>query len=330
MTTRDYDPETLAGQRLMTGFNGTEFNPELAHLIQDLKVGGLILFAYNIKTPKQVRRLCLDARECARAAGAPPLFMAVDQEGGEVARFKAPLFKEYPGNPGVKEPLDAETLARDMAHDLKELGINMNLAPVLDVVPRGCKSIMDNRVFKGDAEKVALLGSRYIETIQEKGVMAVAKHFPGIGRTSLDSHLDLPVLETPGTVLDETDLLPFKKAIESGVAGIMLSHILYTGLDKNWPASLSLDIAGDLLRNRLNYQGLVMTDDLDMQAIRNKIETSVSRILRAGIDLALICHAGPDIEAAHRTIMTMMKSRPDLAAKAERSMQRIARAKKQL
>ncbi len=324
MADKRFDPETMAGQRLMVGFDGTKFNRKIVHLIENFKVSGLILFARNVETPNQIRRLCSDAQNCAKTAGLPPLFIAVDQEGGEVARFKAPLFKEYLGNPGIKEAEDVEIFARNIAQDLKGLGINMNLAPVLDVAPQGFDSIMKNRVFQGDAGEVANLGSRYIETLQEAGIMAVAKHFPGIGRTTLDSHLELPVLDSPRDLLEKSDLLPFKSAVSSKVAGMMLSHILYTGLDDRWPASLSPQIAGDLLRNNLGYQGLVMTDDLDMKAIRHDIRTSIGQILLARVDLALICHAGPDIQAAHQTILELISTDQNLKGKSEESLRKIA------
>ncbi len=292
--------QTLAGQRLMAGFDGTTLDDELKFLISELKVGGLILFSRNVENPGQVTRLCEKCQTFARQCNCPPLFIAIDQEGGQVARLKMPLFREFEGAPAINSPEKATGMGQEMAALLKGLSLNMNLAPVMDTVPHGFQGIMNQRVFQGTPDTVATLGMAVIKALQSRGIMAVAKHFPGIGRTTLDSHLHLPVLETAEEVLMHTDLVPFKAAISGKVTGIMLSHILYSGLDPQWPASLSVKIAGNLLRDQLGYEGLVMTDDLDMKAITYDIQTAVQRILKARIDMFLICHSGPDIELAIR------------------------------
>jgi len=288
----------LAGQRIMAGFEGRFFNDELEHLIRKLKIGGLILFTVNINNPEQVRDLCDNAQACARAEGVPPLFIAIDQEGGVVARLKAPQFKTFPGNPFISTRKEARSMAKAMAEELKMLGINMNLAPVMDIAPKGFDSIMASRVFPGGPDEVAKLGTSVIETLQENGIMACAKHFPGIGRTILDSHFELPLLNADRKLLESSDLIPFAAAAEADVAAMMLSHILYPKLDPIWPASLSPKIAGDLLRKELGFKGVSMTDDLDMKAVRHDIKTCVTQILNAQIDIALICHKSPDIEEA--------------------------------
>lgn len=298
MTDINMTIEALAGQRLMAGFDGTDLDDELKFLIHDLKVGGIILFARNVENSGQVARLCKNCQAFARQCHCPPLFVAIDQEGGQVARLKRPMFKEFDGAPAINTQGKATLLGEEMAILLKGLHLNMNLAPVMDTVPHEFEGIMNQRVFQGSPDTVAALGMGVINALQAQGIMAVAKHFPGIGRTTLDSHLHLPVLETPQEDLMQTDLIPFKSAIAGRVSGIMLSHILYTGLDSRWPASLSVKIAGTLLRDQLGYNGLVMTDDLDMKAITHDIPTSIQRILKARIDMFLICHSGPGIEAA--------------------------------
>jgi len=298
MTEKNMDIDTLAGQRLMAGFDGTKLNDEIKFLIHDLKIGGLILFAGNVKNPGQVAMLCRDSQEFARQCNCPPLFLAIDQEGGQVARLKTPLFKEFQGAPAINTLTKARALGQEMADLLKGLHLNMNLAPVMDTVPHGFKGIMNQRVFQGSPKSVANLGMAVIQGLQNNGIMAVAKHFPGIGRTTLDSHLYLPLLETPEEELMQTDLIPFKGAIEEKVSGIMLSHILYSRIDSTWPASLSVKIAKRLLRQRMGYDGIVMTDDLDMKAIEYDMKTCVQQILKAHIDMFLICHSGPDIETA--------------------------------
>lgn len=292
------DIHLLAGQRLMAGFDGTDLNEEIKYLIHDLRVGGLILFAPNVETPRQVKSLCASARSFASQCGLPPLFMAIDQEGGPVARLKKPFFQELDGMPALTDEAAAARFGKAMASLLKPLHINMNFAPVMDCEPHGFEGIMHSRVLRGTPDTVALLGGKIIQALQENGIMAVAKHFPGIGRTTLDSHLHLPVLDTPADTLMQTDLVPFNTAISQQVSGIMLSHILYPRLDDKWPASLSKKIAATLMRKHMGYEGLVMTDDLDMKAVKEDIKVVVQRILTAGIDLFLICHKGPNIATA--------------------------------
>jgi len=319
--------EQLAGQRLMVGFTGRVFNEDIKNLVKNLNIGGVVLFAGNIESPDQVRTLCSSIQQYAHSCGLPPLFIAVDQEGGEVARLKTPHFTPFPGNPHIKDRNDAETFARITSSELKQVKINMNLAPVMDIVPEGFDSIMKNRAFKGSPEQVAEIGTHVIETLQEQGIMAVAKHFPGIGRTVIDSHLDLPVLDAEYPLLEKTDFLPFIAAKQSNVSAMMLSHILYPGLDSQWPASLSPRIAKDLLRDNLGYNGIVMTDDLDMKAVKHPITTCVEQILKAQIDIALICHKGPDIEEAYQQIVKLLSDDSNLLSRAIESCDRILKTK---
>lgn len=318
----------LAGQRVMAGFTGTQFNDEIEHLIKNLKIGGLILFTLNVETPAQVKNLCDQSQACARAEGLPPLFIAIDQEGGVVARLKDPSFKTFPGNPTISTQEKARTFAVSMAEELHRVGINLNLAPVLDVVPEGFDSIMESRAFPGDPQKVADLGGCVIETLQKNGIMACAKHFPGIGRTVIDSHFELPVLHADWNLIEKSDLVPFVRAVEAEVATIMLSHILYPGLDPIWPASLSPNIAHTLLREKIGFRGVSMTDDLDMKAIKQDIPTCITQILESDIDLALICHSGPDIEMAVKEIEEQTRKDERLFGMAGESLERIIRLKK--
>jgi len=317
----------MAGHRLMLGFDGIDLNDELKQIINEMNACGIILFSRNIESPGQVKNLCSQAQAYAKACDRPPLFIAVDQEGGVVARLKKP-FTIFKGNPFIKTLEDARTFAAITARELKQVGINMNFAPVLDMVPQGVDSIMKDRVFKGDAEKVSQLGTQVILTLQENGIMAVAKHFPGIGRTVKDSHFHLPVLDIDLETLRQSDLIPFAHAKDQDVAGIMLSHILYPKIDSHWQASLSPFMAGDLLRRQMGYDGLVMTDDLDMKAIAHDIKTCVQQILKSGIDMALICHKGPGIELAYREIMQQFTEDNRLYVMGEKSLKRILRVKK--
>jgi len=328
MDIKSLSDEQLAGQRLMVGFDGTRLNRNLEFLIEKIKIGGIILFAGNLIDPEQIKQLCRSAQECAQACGQPPLFIAIDQEGGLVARLKEP-FTQFPGNPEIKDQTDARHFAEVTAAELSRVGINMNLAPVMDVAFNGPQNIMAGRAFGQDPIRVADLGTAVIEHLQKNKIMAVAKHFPGIGRTTLDSHLEMPALNIDIDTLAATDLLPFEASIKHNVSGIMLSHILYNRIDPKWPASLSPRIAGGLLREQMGFDGVVLTDDLDMGAIKNHydIETVVKQILSADIDLALICHQGPDLENAFKAILNAHENSSKIKAKGQESIKRILRLK---
>ena len=311
----------------MLGFDGFEMNDGLKEAIERFWAGGIILFRYNIASPEQLKQLCADAQALAKSLGRPPLFIAVDQEGGTVARLRAP-FTEFPGNPHIHSRKEAEAFARVTAAELSAGGINMNLAPVLDMVPPGAESIMEKRAFPGDADQVSVLGGAVIDTLQENGVMAVAKHFPGIGRTVLDSHHTLPVLDIDTHTLESNDMVPFRRACDQGVAGVMLSHIMFPQQDPHWQASLSPIIAKKMLREKLNYQGLLLTDDLDMKAISHDMETCVRQIFLADIDLTLICHRGPDMERAFTHMIHLMESETNFRDMGRISVDRILAMKK--
>ncbi len=321
--------DLLAGQRLMVGFDGIDLNEDLRFLIEKRKIGGIILFARNLAAPDQITALCRDCQLAATKAGLPPLFIAIDQEGGPVARLKPP-FTQFPGNPTMTGLQDAIDFARVTAAELKRIGVNMDMAPVLDVATADGQSIMASRAFGSDPEWVASMGNAVIEHLQQNGIMAVAKHFPGIGRTVIDSHLTLPDLAIDRKTLTETDLIPFAAAIAGNVAGVMLSHIRYPKIDPDWPASLSPSITAGLLRQAMGYDGVVMTDDLDMGAIKPAfdITTAMDQILLSDVDIALICHKGPDIETAWERIRRSMTDDSRLLQMGDRSIERILRLKR--
>jgi beta-N-acetylhexosaminidase len=321
--------EQLAGQRLMVGFDGKRFNAHLEFLIRDLKVGGIILFSQNIDTPDQVKELCRAVQEYARVNGQPPLLIAIDQEGGQVARLKEP-FTQFAGNSAMTDVSDAVYFAQTTAAELARAGINMNLAPVMDVAPEEITSIMAARSFGPDPFWVSKLGLTIISHLQQNNIMAVAKHFPGIGRTVADSHIDLPSCDCDLAELETCDLIPFADSIEQQVAGIMLSHVIFKKIDPRWPASLSRRIAAELLRERMRFSGISMTDDLDMGAINRHydIQTAIRQILRADIDMTLICHQGPNIEIAYQEILKLLRSSKEMESMGIESVKRIMALKK--
>lgn len=329
MQIESFSDEQMAGQRLMVGFDGTDLNSDLKFLIDTIKVGGIILFSRNLSDPDQIRQLCASVQKYALSRQQPPLLIAIDQEGGQVARLKEP-FTQFPGNPHLEGEEDAVRFAKVTAFELAEIGVNMNMAPVMDVAAEEIQLVMADRVFGYDPGWVSTMGTLVIDHMQQGGIMAVAKHFPGIGRTTLDSHIEMPRLNIDLAALESSDLVPFEAAVKHQVAGIMLSHALYVQIDSEWPASLSPRIAKDLLRDQIGFEGIVLTDDLDMGAMIGNydIKVMMKQILSADIDIALICHRSPKIEGAFEEILKIISDSTEAKEKAASSLERIIRLKK--
>ena len=278
----------------MAGMPGPELDRGTELLIRDYCVGGVILFSRNIQDPIQLATLCNDLQDRAMHYHGIPLFLAVDQEGGRVARLQEP-FTRFPGNTAIGEAPDpfrmAEEFARVTAREMGLVGLNMDLAPVVDVRRGEPEKHLVGRTFSDKPEKVALLGKTVVEELQANGVMAVAKHFPGLGKTSLDPHHDLPTINMDSKELEEINLPPFKAAVSAGVCAIMTSHAIYPHLEPGVPATLSSKILTTLLRETLGFQGLVITDDLEMGAIDKKwgVPEGAAASFAAGADMLLIC-----------------------------------------
>lgn len=282
------------GRLFMAGMPGTRLDHETDLLIRDHCLGGLILFSRNIEDPIQLASLCNDLQERAMKYHGTPLFLAVDQEGGPVARLTGP-FTRFPGNDAVgkdERPIHKATeFARVTAKEMSLVGLNMDLAPVLDVRRGEPERHLAGRTFSDDPEKVALLGRTVVRVLQENGVMSVAKHFPGLGLTPKDPHHQLPTIELSPREMESINLPPFRSAIAEGVSAIMSSHAVYPALDPNRPATISKRIITELLRETLGFQGLVITDDMEMGAIEKKWGAARGAVaaFEAGADILLIC-----------------------------------------
>src|ERR1019366_4867837 len=254
------------GHLLIAGFNGQQLPVELVTLAREFGLGGVILFARNIADPDQVAELCFDA---ARLMPDQPLWVSVDQEGGRVARLKAP-FTEWPPMATLGRSGDvalAERFARALASELRAVGITLDYAPVLDIHTNAKNPVIGDRALADKADEVARLGAAIVRALQAEGVAACGKHFPGHGDTSTDSHLELPIVEHPPDRLRAVELVPFKAAIAAGVASIMTEHVFVPSPDEKLPATLSRHVVTDLLRRELNYGGVILSDDLEMKAI---------------------------------------------------------------
>jgi beta-N-acetylhexosaminidase len=288
MTSRDL--RRHAGQLALAGFAGHAIPAELRALAREFDLGGVILFARNVESPEQVAEL---AREAQSLAQELPLWISVDQEGGRVARLKAP-FTTWPPMLTLGRSGDVQLagrFARALAVELKAVGVSLDFAPVLDVLTNPKNTAIGDRALAERADDVARLGAAIIAAMQAEGVAACGKHFPGHGDTSTDSHHELPLIEHPPERLREVELVPFKAAIEAGVAAIMTAHILIPALDTERPATLSPQIVGGLLKQTLGYRGLVLSDDLEMKAIggRYGLPEATVAALAAGCDAVLMC-----------------------------------------
>ncbi len=300
---------TELGGLFMVGLPATELDASTLELIERQGIHNFILFKRNVADPAQVRRLCRDLAAACRRAGLPAPLVSIDQEGGSVARLKAPHFTEFADARNLADCGDAEGAlagyARTCARELLDIGVNMNLAPVLDVCPGGQGLVMERRSLGEDPGRVARLGSLVIGEMQALGVAACAKHFPGLGAAALDPHEVRPVVDRGAEEMEACDLRPFRAAIAAGVAAVMTSHTLYPRLDPEQPATLSAPILTGLLRGKLGYSGLVVTDDLEMGAIENEgtVADAALRAFAAGADLLLICQEHDKVRAAHANLL---------------------------
>jgi beta-N-acetylhexosaminidase len=287
------------GQLLIAGFNGEQLPVELKSLAAEFGLGGVILFARNIADPEQVAELCAEA---ARLVPDLPLWVSVDQEGGRVARLKPP-FTEWPpmatlGRSGDR--LLAERFAKALAAELRAVGISLDYAPVLDIHTNPKNPVIGDRALAEKADEVANLGAVIIRALQGEGVAACGKHFPGHGDTSTDSHLELPLVEHPPDRLRAIEFAPFRAAIAAGVATIMTAHVLVPSLDEERPATLSKRVVSDVLRRELGFEGVIVSDDLEMKAIAATFAVPPAAVMaiEAGCDALLICSGDHATQAA--------------------------------
>jgi beta-N-acetylhexosaminidase len=278
------------GRHLIVGFDGTDINDEIRFALRDLCAGGVILFTRNYEEPTQVRDLVVRLRELSAH---DRLLVCVDQEGGKVQRFRKG-FTPWPDAASFAEYGDIEfarKFGRFNAAELAAVGIDLNFAPVCDVNTRAENPVIGRRSFSSDPKIVSDYARAVIDGTQSAGVLACAKHFPGHGDTTLDSHKDLPVVEQEPGRLEETELAPFRVAASSGVATIMTAHVLYPAWDEELPATLSEKIIAKA--RGIPYEGVIVTDDLEMAAIADRygMEESAVLAMKAGCDVLLCCRS---------------------------------------
>jgi beta-N-acetylhexosaminidase len=286
--------ETACGSIFILGYQGLSPSPEFIDLIKRYQVGGIIFFERNIVSPSQLK----DQIAEFQALTDYPLLFVIDQEGGKVNRIKTD-FPVFPSNNfyGEREDLlGAQKAYQITAAELRSLGMNVNLAPVVDVT-RGQENFMADRSFGSDPNSVSEFTRLAVEAVHSEQVLACAKHFPGIGGLKDDPHQTLPVNNQPADEFWSRDFLPFQAAIETGVKMVMTTHVKCSSLDQNEPATFSGKITTDILRKKLKFEGLIVTDDMEMGGVKDYLEPGLAcrKAFLAGHDLILLCHS-PDLQ----------------------------------
>lgn len=327
------------GQTLMIGCDGTALTPELRRTITDLHVGGVIFFERNVDSPQALAQFSADLQAAAQANGDPPLLIAMDQEGGRVARLKqARGFTEFPGAMAVAATgrvENARHMAAALAAELRAVGINVDLAPDLDVNNNPDNPVIGIRSFGSQPQRVAEYGVAFVQGLQDAGVLAVGKHFPGHGDTGVDSHIDLPTVPHARARLDAVELLPFKAAMAAGVAGILTAHVTFPAIDPtpSLAATLSPRVLTDLARTELGFDGLLFTDSLEMGALARSgypVPLAAATALLAGADICLF-NRGHDLHRqAHAGIMDWLAQGKIPQARLDASAARVLTAKARL
>ena len=293
------------GQLLIGSLPGTTITPEIRSLAREFSLGGVTLFSRNIEAPEQVAELAVDVQSLASDL---PLWLSVDQEGGRVARLRKP-FTEWPpmavlGRSGSTDL--AARFAAALAAELRAVGVTLDYAPVLDIHTNPKNPVIGDRALAEDADMVARLGAAIVRGLQENGVAACGKHFPGHGDTSVDSHLDLPLVEHPPDRIRRVECVPFREAIRAEVAFVMTAHLLVPALDEEKPATLSPRIVQAILRDELGFGGVILSDDLEMKAIAASfaIPDAAVQAIAAGCDGLLICSG--DVETQATTLEALV------------------------
>lgn len=326
------------GQMIMVGFPGTSPPPAALDLVAEQAIGGVIYFSRNVENPRQTARLSADLQEAAGTTRlGVPLAIAIDQEGGIVVRMPSDRgYAHFPGNMALGAAADAglaRRAAAAMACEMRAVGVNLNLAPVLDVNNNAANPVIGVRSYGAGPELVAALGAAAVAGYQDGGVAACGKHFPGHGDTAVDSHLDLPVVPHGRTRLGQVELVPFQAAIAAGIDAIMTAHIFLPEIEPEagLPATLSPRVMTGLLRRELGFDGVLCTDCLEMKGVTRSFtpEEIALRAVDAGVDALLVSHTYAVQRAMLETLLAAVRSGRISAERVAASAYRILRMKQQ-
>ncbi|MFD1326959.1 beta-N-acetylhexosaminidase [Mycoplana ramosa] len=279
----------------ISGCKGLTLTDDEKAFFRDERPWGFILFGRNIGEPSQVADLTAALRETI--GGDPRIPVLIDQEGGRVQRVKPPYVPQYPSAAALgavyrqdeeKGLRAAWLMSRLFAFDLSRLGVNVDCLPVLDVAVPGVHDVIGNRAYGQEPEIVSAMGKAASEGLKAGGLLPVMKHMPGHGRTMVDSHHDLPVVNAPIEALEAVDFVPFRR-MKDELMG-MSAHIVFTDIDRDNPATTSAKVVRDIIRGHIGFDGLLMSDDVSMNALRGDIAARARGIIAAGLDLVLHCH----------------------------------------
>ena len=311
------------GQLLMIGIHGKTLNDDAKFMLNEYRVGGIILFDRNMESKDQVKSLITDINKTGKSAGLTPLFIGIDQEGGAVARMEDQLIKVPPAEEIGKEPIEqAVSLAKQSGTELKDLGFNINFAPVADL------GLTYGRSFSTNPDDVVRYASAVGKAYDEAGLWYSYKHFPGIGKTDVDLHADTSVVPVSKETLLNEDTKVFVDLIKQSkpnTYAIMVSHAMYPQIDADHPSSLSKAIITDWLRKDMGYNGVVVTDDMDMGALAKHYtfgDMAVQSIL-AGSDILLVCHEYEHMQEAYNGLMKAVKDGRISKERLDESVKRI-------
>ena len=282
------------GQLMVIGFEGAEVDEPVRSLLAHFRPAGVILFTRNLVNPEQTRRLTAELQSAAKEMGIAPLLVGIDHEGGAIVRMGPPV-TAFSGNLALAATGSlhlARRQAEAMAEELLALGFNWNFAPCVDVNFNANNPVIGARSFGDDAGRVAEFGAVMVEGFQSKGLTACAKHFPGHGDTEVDSHLGLPSVLRPMKSLKEVELVPFRAAVQAGVGSIMTAHVVFSALEPKRPATVSRKIITGLLREEMGFDGVVISDALEMAGLADSIGIAEGAVagINAGGDLLLACN----------------------------------------
>jgi beta-N-acetylhexosaminidase len=328
--------EEKIGQLMVIGFDRTTVDPDLRRMITEYHVGGVILFAHNIQSPQQVAALTNELQQIALESGHPGLFISIDQEGGRVARLTEEKgFSEFPSAMALAatgDPQNAYRVAAAMAAEMRAVGVNVDFAPDIDVNNNPANPIIGVRSFSSDPRKVAEYGLAFAKGLEDNGVLAFGKHFPGHGDTSTDSHITLPLVPHDRARLDAIELVPFRAFAHGKFAGIMTAHVTFPAIDgtPGLPATLSRPVLTGLLREELGYNGLIVTDSLEMGALAESgfpPENGAPLALAAGADLLLFNRDHDMHRQAFANLAQAVRDGKIPMAQVDASVQRILQAK---
>jgi beta-N-acetylhexosaminidase len=322
---------TTCGRLVVGGFPGASLPRGFAKDLRDGRRGGAILFKQNLEGGiSQVAALTRDLHACTPEL--PPL-VGIDQEGGRVARLKAPLLAIPPMRVVASwgDLVLAERIARAVGAELGALGFTIDFAPVLDVNTCAENPVIGDRAFGDDPETCARFGGAWIRGLQGAGVLACGKHFPGHGDTSKDSHVDLPVVHQPAARIESVELVPFRAAVAAGVASMMTAHVVYPALDPTRPATLSAAVCTDLRRS-IGFDGILVSDDLEMQAIAARMPVAEAAVLAvaAGCDALLVCWSDEKQEKAVEALVHEAERSPAFRARCEEALGRALAARRRI